>query len=81
MPKLSKWQAQHKGCQKAVDDLKADLMAEIERLQGERDRLVRALYMVGNVDLLAQCPCCLAERTNGEWHDATCALGAGVIEG
>lgn len=33
MPKMSKWQAQHKGCQKAVDDLKADLTAEIERLQ------------------------------------------------
>lgn len=55
------------------------LMAQaVKELAEERDRLVRALYMVGNVELLAQCPCCLAERTNGEHHDADCALGAGV---
>lgn len=32
MPKQSRWQTQHKGCQAAVDNLKADLTAEIERL-------------------------------------------------
>lgn len=74
----SRWQAQHAACQAAVNNVKADLTKEIERLQAERDRLVRALYMVGNVDLLAQCPCCLAERTNGEHHSSECALGAGV---
>jgi hypothetical protein len=38
MPRVSRWQAQHKGCQVAVDRVKADLMAEIERLQAELKR-------------------------------------------
>jgi hypothetical protein len=78
MPKVSKWKAQHKECQEAVERVAATHRAEIEQLAAERDRLVRALYMVGDVERLAQCPCCLAERTNGEWHADDCALGAGV---
>lgn len=46
MPKLSKWRAQHVGCQKAVDDLKADLMVEIERLIAENGRMKRALQTI-----------------------------------
>lgn len=30
--RVSRWKAQHVGCQKAVDNVKADLAAEIERL-------------------------------------------------
>lgn len=42
MPKLSKWKANHAGCQAAVDNVKADLTAEIERLNGEHKRVVDA---------------------------------------
>jgi uncharacterized small protein (DUF1192 family) len=43
MPKTSKWQAQHKGCQAAVDKAVAELTAEIERLRAENERLRAAL--------------------------------------
>lgn len=39
MPKKSKWQAEHAGCQAAVDNVAADLKAEIERLNEENARL------------------------------------------
>ncbi len=41
MPK-SRWQAQHAGCQAAVDNLKADLTKEIERLTAENAELKSA---------------------------------------
>jgi len=44
--------------------------------QDERSRLITALRLVGGLELLAQCPVCLAERTNGERHDDNCALVA-----
>jgi hypothetical protein len=42
-PKPSRWKAQHVGCQKAVDTVKADLTKEIERLNTLVDTLSRAL--------------------------------------
>ena len=43
--------------------------AEVERLRG-------ALRVTGGLAVLAQCPVCLAERTNGEHHDDDCPLVA-----
>jgi hypothetical protein len=70
----SRWKAQHVGCQKAVDNVKADLTDEIERLTHENQRLIGALRVTATVAILAQCPVCLAERTNGEWHADDCPL-------
>lgn len=35
----SRWKAQHVGCQKAVDNVKADLTEEIERLSARAEML------------------------------------------
>jgi len=43
MPRASKWNAQHARCQAAVDAVKADLGAEIERLKGELEKLENIL--------------------------------------
>lgn len=48
--------------------------AEIERLTHQNQRLIGALRVTATVAILAQCPVCLAERTNGEWHDDGCPL-------
>jgi cell division protein FtsB len=39
MPKVSRWKAAHVKCQAAVDDVKAALTAEIERLVAENAEL------------------------------------------
>jgi hypothetical protein len=40
---VSRWKAQHKGCQKAVDNVKADLTKEIDRLNRLVETLSRGL--------------------------------------
>jgi hypothetical protein len=47
---------------------------EVERLTHQNQRLIGALRVTATVAILAQCPVCLAERTNGEWHDEDCPL-------
>jgi chromosome segregation ATPase len=41
MPKTSKWNAQHIGCQAAVDAVRRELTAEIERLRSENEAAIR----------------------------------------
>ena len=55
----------------AIDALVLDA---IKRMSEERDRLRHALVTRGSLDHLAQCPSCLAERTNGERHEESCPL-------
>jgi hypothetical protein len=56
MPRVSKWQAQHKGCQAAVDHSKADLTKEIDRLGGDYVELQRRAIAVTRIwDMLARC--------------------------
>ncbi len=50
MPKTSKWRADHAKCQAAVDKLKADLTAEIERLEAENGRLRAVLHRIAHLD-------------------------------
>lgn len=40
----------------------------------QRDRLIQAIRVLGGVERFAQCPVCLAERTNGEWHADDCPV-------
>ncbi len=52
MPK-SRWQAQHSVCQAAVDNLKADLTKEIERLTTEAEaaqQMVRHLQVILQIE-------------------------------
>lgn len=45
-----------------------------KRLEDENERLRGALARTGGVAMLAQCPSCLAERTNGERHADDCPI-------
>lgn len=45
-----------------------------ERLKAENERLQGALARTGGIAMLAQCPSCMAERTNGERHDEDCPI-------
>lgn len=47
---------------------------EVERLTHQNQRLIGALRVTATVAILARCPVCLAERTNGERHDEDCPL-------
>lgn len=61
------------GCADALS-----LVAEVRRLTAERDRLIDAVKTLGSFEHFAQCPVCLADRTNGEWHANDCpAIGEG----
>ena len=55
----------------AIDALVLDA---IKRVVEERDRLRGAVRNTGSLGALAQCPSCLAERTNGERHEDDCPL-------
>lgn len=44
----------------------------MDRLVSENARLRGALRVTGGLESLAQCPSCMAERTNGERHDEDC---------
>lgn len=55
----------------AIDALVLDA---IKRVMAERDRLRSTVRATGVLGALAQCPSCLAERTNGEWHEEDCPL-------
>ena len=46
----------------------------VDRLTFENARLRGAIRNTGVLDRLAQCPTCLAERTNGEPHADDCLL-------
>lgn len=46
----------------------------VDRLAAENARLRGAVRNTGALEMLAQCPGCLAERTNGEWHADDCLL-------
>jgi hypothetical protein len=51
------------------------LMAQaVKRLREERDRLLTMVAQTGIIEGYAQCPCCFAERTNGERHEDDCDL-------
>lgn len=50
MPKTSKWKAQHIGCQAAVDALRRDLTAEIERLAAENAELRAKVVSLADAD-------------------------------
>lgn len=62
MPKLSRWKAQHAQCQQAVDNVKADLTAEIERLNGEVARVTYAARVAAGALLLVRSADSLAEK-------------------
>lgn len=54
--RLSRWQAQHTACQQAVNNVKADLSAEIDRLGSEYVELQRRAIAVTRIwDMLARC--------------------------
>lgn len=64
-----------------AEDRVAELMRELHTAKtgasiwrDERDRLRHALVTRGGLDQLAQCPSCMAERTNGERHSDDCPL-------
>jgi hypothetical protein len=46
----------------------------VDRLLVENARLRGAIRTTGVLERLAQCPVCLAERTNGEQHQEDCSL-------
>jgi hypothetical protein len=46
----------------------------VDRLASSNARLRGALRNTGALEMLAQCPECLAERTNGERHADDCLL-------
>lgn len=46
----------------------------VNRLVSENARLREAIRSTGVLERLAQCPVCLAERTNGESHSDDCLL-------
>lgn len=46
MPKTSKWQAQHIGCQAAVDSVRAELTARVERLEARLQIATGALEYI-----------------------------------
>jgi hypothetical protein len=58
----------------AIDALVLDA---IKRVVEERDRLRGTVRDTGVVERMAQCPSCLAERTNGERHEENCPIVAG----
>jgi FtsZ-binding cell division protein ZapB len=45
------WKAKHAECQKAVDNVKADLMAEIKELREKNDRLRTAVALLNSMIL------------------------------
>jgi hypothetical protein len=53
--RTSRWKAQHKGCQKAVDAVRAEKDAEIKRLQRERDALAADLAWERHGRTCGQC--------------------------
>lgn len=53
----------------AIDALVLDA---IGRILTQRTNLILAVKTLGGFEGFAQCPCCLADRTNGEWHDDIC---------
>ena len=55
----------------AIDALVLDA---IKRVVEERNRLRATVRTTGVLEALAQCPSCLAERTNGEFHEEDCPL-------
>lgn len=56
------------------------LMAQaVKALREERDRLLTMVVRTGVVERFAQCPCCFAERTNGEQHEEWCDVLAAIV--
>lgn len=51
---------------------------KIEELVAQRDRLIQTVAVLGGAERLAQCPVCLADRTQGEWHVDDCLVGKGT---
>ena len=57
-----------------AQELAASLSDDWHRVQKVNARLIQAVKALGGVERFAQCPCCLAERTNGEGHSDDCPL-------
>lgn len=55
----------------AIDALVLDA---IGRVLTQRTNLILAVKTLGGVERFAQCPVCLADRTNGEQHDEICPM-------
>jgi NADH pyrophosphatase NudC (nudix superfamily) len=70
--KLSRWKAQHVKCQKAVDNVKADLTAKIERL--------RSLLIHQDEHGFSSCRVCewTWQSPQPERHFAGCPVASGV---
>lgn len=47
-----------------------------DRMVAENARLRGAIKALGGVEHFAQCPSCMADRTNGEWHSDDCLMVA-----
>lgn len=65
MPKLSRWKAQHAGCQQAVDNVKADFEAEVARLRTVLATVVGAftngVYCGNCGESVDDCDCVISE--------------------
>lgn len=60
-----------------ADRLESELRAKkitLDLRTEERDRLILAVNVLGGVEHFVQCPCCMADRTNGEWHSDDCPM-------
>lgn len=60
----SRWVAQHKGCQKAVDTLKADLTTVIDERDAEIERLKRSLENMAAIAAVFRQQCRELESEN-----------------